>query len=85
MKRKRGPLSDEERLWLKLNYPHMSSEICAIRLGMAVSTVRWHAWSMGLTKTEEYRQACNEYRRRRVSEALRERHRRERESKMNNN
>lgn len=51
-------LTREEKLWLRLNYPHMSNEICAIRIGCGWRTVVRIARMMGLEKTPQFMKEC---------------------------
>ena len=43
-------LSLDDRLWLRLNFPHIRNELCAIRLGVSLRTVVRLARSMRLEK-----------------------------------
>ncbi len=51
-------LSREDKLWLKLNFPHMSNEICAMKLGVSPRTVvriaRWYDFQ----KTPQFMKEC---------------------------
>lgn len=51
-------LSREDKLWLQLNFPHMSNEICAMKLGVSLRTVvrlaRWY----GFNKTPQFMKEC---------------------------
>ena len=51
-------LSREDKLWLQLNFPHMSNEICAMKLGVSLRTVvrlaRWY----GFEKTPQFMKEC---------------------------
>lgn len=50
-------MPDQER-WLKLNYPHMATEICALFLGISQSSVTRLARRLGLRKTEQFMKEC---------------------------
>lgn len=47
-------LTREQELWLKLNFPHMATAICAIYLGISHRSVVRKARSLGLRKTEQF-------------------------------
>ena len=49
-------LDDRQKLWLRLNYIDMATEICAMYLGISVSSVKRIARRMGLRKTEQFMQ-----------------------------
>ena len=51
-------LSREDKLWLQLNFPHMSNEICAMKLGVSLRTdVRLARW-YGFEKTPQFMKEC---------------------------
>lgn len=54
-------LSPEDKLWLKLNYPHMSNELCGIRLKCSWRTVVRIARKMGLEKSPQFKKECQAY------------------------
>ncbi|ROT10026.1 hypothetical protein EEL33_01140 [Muribaculaceae bacterium Isolate-037 (Harlan)] len=47
-------LSFDDKLWLRLNFPHMRNELCAMRLGVSLRTVVRLARSMRLEKTPQF-------------------------------
>lgn len=47
-------LSQEDILWLRLNFPHMATAICALRLGVSPRTVVRLARQYGLEKTPQF-------------------------------
>lgn len=51
-------LSAEDKLWLRLNFPHMSNQICAYRLNCGRRTVVRIARKMGLEKTPQFMKEC---------------------------
>lgn len=55
---RRKRLNSDEKLWLRLNYPHMSNEICAIRLKCGWRTVVRKARELGLKKSPEFMKEC---------------------------
>lgn len=57
--RKRGEwrkikLTRDQKLWMRLNYPHMSDAIISIYLGLNIHAVRRLADELKLSKTEQY-------------------------------
>lgn len=62
-------LSREDRLWLQLNFPHMSNEICAMKLGVSLRTVvrlaRWY----GFNKTPQFMKECQAHTARKAKES----------------
>lgn len=62
-------LSREDRLWLQLNFPHMSNEICAMKLGVSLRTVvrlaRWY----GFEKTPQFMKECQAHTARKAKES----------------
>lgn len=62
-------LSREDRLWLQLNFPHMSNAICAMKLGVSLSTVvrlaRWY----GFEKTPQFMKECQAHTARKAKES----------------
>lgn len=51
-------LSREQKAWLRVNYPHMSNEICAMHLGMSVRTLIRNARWLGIDKSPEFMRQC---------------------------
>lgn len=62
-------LSDWDKLWLRLNFPHMSNEICAIRLGVSLRTVIRMARAMNLEKTPQFMKECQAHTARKAKES----------------
>ena len=62
-------LSENDRLWLRLNFPHMRSELCAMRLGVSVRTVIRIARAMRLEKTPQFMKECQAYTSRKAKES----------------
>lgn len=55
---KRIKLNDDQKLWLKLNFPHMATVLCAMRLGISHRSVIRIARQMGLQKTPQFMKEC---------------------------
>ena len=51
-------LTREQELWMRTHYPHMSTEICALILGISHSSVTRQARRLGLNKTERFMKEC---------------------------
>ena len=51
-------LSREQESWMRLNYPHMSTEICAMILGISHRSVTRQARRLGLQKTDQFIKEC---------------------------
>ena len=47
-------LSTSDMLWLKNNYPHMRTEICAMKLGISLRSCIRLARKLGVEKTEQF-------------------------------
>ncbi len=47
-------LTSEQTLWLKLNYPHMATEICAQYLGISHRSCVRFARKLGVSKTPQF-------------------------------
>lgn len=54
-------LSNDDKLWLRLNFPHIRNELCAIRLGVSLSTVVRMARAMKLEKTPQFMKECQAF------------------------
>ena len=54
-------LSREEKLWLKLNFPVMRTEICAAHLGVHVRTCIRKARELGIEKSPEFMKECFDF------------------------
>lgn len=52
-------LTPSQVLWLRNNYPHISTEVCALILGVSHRTVSRRARALGLAKTEAYRREAH--------------------------
>lgn len=55
---RRIKLNDEQKLWLRLNFPHMATILCAMRLGISLRSVIRIARQMGLEKTKQFMKEC---------------------------
>lgn len=51
-------LSRERETWLRLNFPRMSNEICALILGISLRSVVRQARRLGLEKTAQFMREC---------------------------
>lgn len=51
-------LSTSQESWMRLNYPHMSTDICALILGISHSSVTRYARRLGLQKTDQFMKEC---------------------------
>lgn len=47
-------LTNQQKLWLKINFPHMANCICAMFLGISPSSVVRQARRLGLQKTPQF-------------------------------
>lgn len=62
-------LSESDLLWLKLNFPHMSNQICSYKLKCGWRTVVRIARSMGLEKSPEFIKECQAHTARKAKES----------------
>ncbi len=62
-------LGFDDRLWLRLNFPHMRNELCAMRLGVSLRTVVRMARSMGLEKTPQFMKESQAFTSRKAKES----------------
>lgn len=62
-------LTEERALWLKLNFPHMSNQICALILGISPRTVVRLARRMGINKTPQFMRECQAHTSKRAKES----------------
>lgn len=62
-------LSQQQELWLKINFPHMSNRICALMLGLKVCTLEKKARELGLRKTEQFKKECQLHASKRAQES----------------
>ena len=51
-------LTPQQELWLKLNFPHMATKICALILGISHRSVIRQARRLGVVKTEQFMKEC---------------------------
>ena len=54
-------LDVEQRGWLRANFPHIRTELCAMRLGISHRSVVRLARKMGLEKTAQFRKECQAF------------------------
>ena len=64
-------LSREDKLWLKLNYPHMRTSLCSVHLGISKSAVRKQARILGINKSEEFLRECSRFSGKKASQSPR--------------
>lgn len=62
-------LAEEQKLWLRLNFPHMSNGICALRLGVSERTVCRMARQYRLEKTPQFMAECRAHTARKAKES----------------
>lgn len=62
-------LSQQQELWLKVNFPHVSNGICALMLGLPESTVIRKAHALGLKKTQQFMKECQLHTAKRAKES----------------
>lgn len=62
-------LTDQELIWLKLNFPHMRTELCAMRLGISLRTCVRIARSLGVEKTAQFMRECQLFAARKAHES----------------
>ena len=62
-------LSDRDTLWLRLNFPHMRNEICAMHLGVSLRTVVRIARTLNLVKTPQFMRECQDFTARKAKES----------------
>lgn len=51
-------LTPEQKLWLRLNFPYMATEICAMHLGISPRSVIRQARYMGIDKSPQFMKEC---------------------------
>lgn len=61
-------LTQQQELWMKINWPHMSNEICALMLGISLRSVVRQARRLGLQKTEQFIKECQAHTSKRAKE-----------------
>lgn len=54
-------LSGSQESWMRINYPHMSTEICALILGISHRSVTRQARRLGLQKTDQFMKECQSH------------------------
>lgn len=54
-------LTKDDKLWLKLNYPHIRTELCAIKLDMNPRSVTRIARQLGVEKTPQFLKENQEF------------------------
>lgn len=62
-------LDSSDMLWLKLNYPHMRTEICALKLGISLRSCVRIARKIGVTKTPQFMKECQAFSARKAKES----------------
>ena len=62
-------LTREQELWMRTHYPHISTEICALILGISHSSVTRQARRLGLNKTEQFMKECQAHTSKRAHES----------------
>lgn len=62
-------LESRDLLWLKLNYPHMRTEICALKLGISLRSCVRIARKLGVTKTPQFMKECQAFTARKAKES----------------
>lgn len=62
-------LDREQTEWLRRNFPHIRTEICALRLGISHRTTIRIARRLGLNKTDEFIRECQTYSSRKAHES----------------
>lgn len=62
-------LPESDKLWLKINFPHMSNEICAMKLGVSIRTVVRLARRYGFEKTPQFMKECQAHAARKAKES----------------
>lgn len=73
LRRKEQPgkihLTLEQQMWMRRNYPDMATAICALYLGVSVSSVIRLARRMGLQKTAQFMREAQAHAARRAKES----------------
>lgn len=62
-------LDSRDLLWLKLNYPHMRNEICALKLGISLRSCVRLARKLGVNKTPQFMKECQAFTSRKAKES----------------
>ena len=66
---RRITLDTEQQIWLRQNYPHVRSEICALRQDISLRSVVRIAGKMGVHKTPQYMRESQAYAARKAKES----------------
>ena len=73
LRRKEQPgkkhLTEQQRFWMRRNYPDMANAICALYLGVSVSSVIRLAHRMGLQKTAQFMREAQAHAAKRAKES----------------
>lgn len=67
----RKDLTPEQQLWLKKNYPHIATILCAMMLGISPSTCSRRAREMGIEKTAQFMKEAHAHAAKRAQESHR--------------
>lgn len=62
-------LTQEQEFWMRRNFPHMATEICALILGISPRSVVRQARRLGLQKTEQFMRECQAHTAKRAKES----------------
>jgi hypothetical protein len=62
-------LDSRDLLWLKLNYPHMRTEICTLKLGISLRSCVRIARKLGVEKTLQFMKECQAFTTRKAKES----------------
>lgn len=73
LRRKEQPgkihLTEQQRFWMRRNYPDMATAICALYLGVSESSVKRIAYAMGLQKTAQFMREAQAHAAKRAKES----------------
>lgn len=62
-------LTREQQAWLMVNYPHISTSLCAMHLNISQRSVVRFARQLGVTKTKTFMLECQRFAARRAKES----------------
>lgn len=62
-------LSQSDQYWLRQNYPHMRTEICALKLGISLRSCVRLARKLGVEKTEQFMRESQAFTARKAKES----------------
>lgn len=62
-------LTEQQRFWMRRNYPDMATAICALYLGVSESSVKRIAYAMGLQKTAQFMREAQAHAAKRAKES----------------